>query len=54
MIYTFITNIINIFVNYWESLIDILNSFLGGIIIAFIGASLILILVKFILTKGGL
>lgn len=54
MIYSFINNIVTILTTYFQNLINLLSSFLGGLIISLIGAILIIILVKFFLTKGGL
>lgn len=54
MINTFITNIITIFTSYFQNTVNIVESFLGGLIVAVVGACLIFILVKFFLTKGGL
>ena len=54
MINTFITNIITIFTSYFQNTVNIVGSFLGGLIVAVVGACLIFILVKFFLTKGGL
>ena len=54
MINTFISNIITIFTSYFQNTINIVGTFLGGLIVAIVGACLIFILVKFFMTKGGL
>ena len=54
-IFDYISEFIQILTNFYQNILDtISNNFLFGLVGATIGITLILILIRFFLTKGGL